>query len=404
VKIDTNDDNEIQILEAMVIDSLYIIEPNVEKFTGILGFGNLKKLFFQCAVPSFDATSFTQLKKLISVNMFNSTTILSVAGMSWLEELYCTSNAPNTIDFLGLSSLRQLEIVYDIAPDFSTLANLEVLDLSTSLLPDFSVFPYLERLTLLTYEPHSLTIDNLPNLQYVQFNGVQSEQNPDTMALTNLPALKKLIVNFSGCSSLDLTGTPNIEDVRMNMVQLSTIESVFPTIRKLEIHLNYSFQSLDVSNAQQLEWLAIPYCGALNNLDCSNATSLNHFEAVTSDSLGTINLNGCTALTSIGIINNPQLQSVLLKNGRNEQPQIEECENLAYFCVYESEVTDFVSWYPDAEINTYCTAARASNPNMISGNVSYDFTNSGCASLDAKNFVKIKKPARYGRFFYVHNS
>jgi hypothetical protein len=109
------------------------------------------------------------------------------------------------------------------------------------------------------------------------------------------------------------------------------------------------------------------------------------------DAVTSIDLSGCGQIQDFFVIAGiPQLESLFIKNGYLNIPQLTECPNLNYFCVDESEVGTFQSWYPDAEVNTYCTTSPAGNPNTISGDVTYDFTTSGCVALANPSFLKFK--------------
>ena len=80
---------------------------------------------------------------------------------------------------------------------------------------------------------------------------------------------------------------------------------------------------------------------------------------------------------------------------------------LSYVCADDPEVEILQLHLGEAvEINTYCTTAPAGNPNTISGNVSYNFTNAGCVTLASPDFIrfKIDDGATQGTSYSANNS
>jgi Leucine-rich repeat (LRR) protein len=89
VKIDTNNDGEIQVSEALAIKWLSLSSSSIANLTGIESFTNLQ--FLKCD--------------------FNQLTSLNVSGLTNLRYLDFNNNQLPSINVIGLSNLQSLSLL-----------------------------------------------------------------------------------------------------------------------------------------------------------------------------------------------------------------------------------------------------------------------------------------------------
>ncbi|WP_040474022.1 T9SS type A sorting domain-containing protein [Flavobacterium frigoris] len=108
IKIDSNNDNEIQRDEALAVQGLRLDGAGISNFDGLEYFTNIRILEFSWnKVTSFDASKFTFLKEL---NCFgNELNNLNLNSLQNLETLNCYANKLETLDLSGLSTLKFLD-------------------------------------------------------------------------------------------------------------------------------------------------------------------------------------------------------------------------------------------------------------------------------------------------------
>jgi len=85
--VDLNNDGEIQVTEAQLIDSLFIRNRNIFDLTGIEAFTSLRKLYCE----------------------YNNLTIIDIGSNAALTHLYCTGNQISILDVSKNSSLKVLD-------------------------------------------------------------------------------------------------------------------------------------------------------------------------------------------------------------------------------------------------------------------------------------------------------
>jgi len=98
VKIDTNNDGEIQVSEAQVINYLLIINSQISDLTGIEYFTNLN--WFNCAqnnLTTLDVSHLIQLNWLFCYQ--NNIASLNLTSLFHLKQLFCFQNNITSLDF-----------------------------------------------------------------------------------------------------------------------------------------------------------------------------------------------------------------------------------------------------------------------------------------------------------------
>ncbi len=358
-KIDTNSDLEIQLSEALAIDSLNVAFSEIANISGIEAFSNLKKL--RCEnnqIPVLDVSAIQGLTFLECSN--NELTSLNITGLVHLQYLSFNSNMIGTVSLSGFTALEFLfcRSALLTALDLSGLNNLTTVDCSHNLLTSWQVsnLPNLKHLNCANnLGMGSLNLSALPNLESL----ICEESGLTTLDLSEIPGLKGLYCEMNPMTALDLTGMHSLEMLNCAFNEISSIVLPQPnSIKSLQI-LGCPITTLDISQAPYLNDLNVAF-SPITALDCTNNYNL--------------------AVLSIGA--NPELHTLLIKNGLRQyfsQLQIDGCPNLTYVCADESEVADLVALSGGAfEVNSYCTAVPSPTRNTITGEIFFDAGNDGC--------------------------
>lgn len=327
IKIDANSDGQIQVSEAMMVDSLKVSGGFIVDLTGILSFSNLKKLdcSFNAISGTLDLTSLSSLKK---INCFtNHINALNVNGLNNLIELYCGSNQINVINFFGCSNLKLMHCegnpLYTL--DVTSLVNLQDLKCSYAQLT-------------------SLNVTGLSNLRQLVFDGNQIS----SISLNGLTSLSILDCSNNLLTNLNLTGLTNFSMLYCNNDQLTQLD--FSGLLR--------FSGLECSN------------NMLTTLDFSG-NPLFDYLVCQNNNLNYINLkNGINCM------------------GNDTSPQWSGNANLDFVCVDESEVSIVQSIINDSglvnvQANSYCSFIPGGNYNTIVGAVRFDGNSNGCDASDS---------------------
>jgi Leucine-rich repeat (LRR) protein len=197
-KIDTNNDGEIQVSEALAIQWLAVDQSNITNLTGIEGFTNL--LYLSCnsnQITSLNVSGLTYLYDLdCSDNLLPS---LDVSGLTNLQRLYCSNNQLPSIDVSGLTNLQWLFCYNNqlTSLNVSGLTNLKNLYCSDNLLPSLIVSGLTNLFQLICYDNilTSLNVSGLTNLAVL---------NCDTNQISSLD-VSGIVLNALSCNGNQLT-------------------------------------------------------------------------------------------------------------------------------------------------------------------------------------------------------
>ncbi|WP_396176707.1 leucine-rich repeat domain-containing protein, partial [Flavobacterium sp.] len=169
-KIDTNNDGEIQVSEALAIKWLRVYNNSITDLTGIESFTNLINL--NCSnnqLTSLIVSGLTNLKYLYCNN--NQLPSLNVIGLSNLQRLECQNNLLPSLNISGLSNLQRLECQNNLLPslNISGLTNLQTLKCGYNLLPSLNVsgLTNLQTLECSGNQLPSLNVSGLTNLSWL---------------------------------------------------------------------------------------------------------------------------------------------------------------------------------------------------------------------------------------------
>lgn len=216
VKIDTNDDGEIQISEALVIERLDVQNSNISDLTGINFFTNMAvlnadnnqitTLTINGELPniqliylngnSLTSVTLSNLPMLDTLGVsFNQITSISLQGLPNLWVLFCNTNHLTTIDLsqctalitCQLSDNQLTSIIFPNYPDANTPTE-PYFDLSGNLF---------ETLEAPNHRLSSFRCNNNPNLTFLnlkEFSHYTYQESgfnfPQDCSFSNCPALK----------------------------------------------------------------------------------------------------------------------------------------------------------------------------------------------------------------------
>ena len=253
-----------------------------------------------------------------------------------------------------------------------------------------------------------------------------------SLNLNGCTALEDLSCSYSGLTSLDLSGLSSLDTMFAQQnniatidvtgaVSLGNINIAYNQVTSLVVHDLPALQSISASG-NMISSLDIQNCpffftlviedNQLSTLDLSDIPSativqvqnnvLEHLilaennEIVqiklSNNLLTEINLNSCTNLNWGTFDNNPNLESILLKNGSLESLfniNINNLPNLQYVCSDDVQLNDVQVWltnngYGNVNINTYCSFTPGGEFFEIQGQSQYDFNSDGCSITDSK--------------------
>src|SRR5690554_1810057 len=211
IKIDTNDDGEIQVSEALAVYQLDVQNSNIENLTGIEAFVNLTHL--RCAT--------------------NSLIVLSFSSNVNLTHLWCDDNDLIYLDISNNINLIMLSCSGN---------NLTSLDISNNI--------NLAELGCAVNNLTELDVSNNTNLTYLHvYNNPLTE-----LDVSNNVNLISLYVNYNSLTELDVS----------NNVNLTTLQCMSNNLTELNLSNQPNLENLSVTSNPQLAYINIKNGGILN--------------------------------------------------------------------------------------------------------------------------------------------
>lgn len=352
IVIDANNDGEIQVSEALAIVDLSIYNSyyqapvsiyQVQSVEGVKAFANLKFLTLSnfANVTSIDVSGMNKLV-LVSFDDNPKMTSVNFTGCPILETIYVKN-----------SKLTHLDV--------SNLPKLNILDCSGG---DIQTINYAGSSTLKLFSCNdndisSINLATLPNLKTLSI----SQNNLTTLDVGNLQFLEKLTCSHNQLTTINFQNNPKVNYLEASNNLFTTLNlSPLPLLNYLRL-ANNQITSINLAQAPLLQTLIID-----NNL-------LTTFDITQNYHLQSMILSG----------NN--LQSMFLKNGRNNAPSFNNNQNISYICCDEGEIS-FVAnaltayGYNNVTLNSYCSFTPGGTYYTIKGNTKYDENNNGCDPND----------------------
>ena len=230
-------------------------------------------------------------------------------------------NGNNEIDFFeaeNLSVLNLRDSNIHLTEGLQYFTGLSILDIGHNPItsfPELSQMQQLTNLTIATTNLSSLTVQNLPNLQWITCTNTPSLL---TLTIQNLPNLTTLWCGGNSLTSVSLNNLPAIQDISISQNRLTTLsinsltslESVNCQANQLTdlyvsslVNLRYfrcAGNQIPNLNVAPLTNLEVLNC-ASNLLTSLNVSTLHNLISLSCgyNQLPTLNLNGLTTITDL---------------------------------------------------------------------------------------------------------
>ena len=365
IKIDANNNGEIEVEEALKVIRLQIDNSNIFDFSGIEKFANLKYLY--CSNNRATTLNVSGLKNLYLLDCENNMlSQLITSNCSKLFDLKLDNNPLRSLDLSGCSSIVTLNYFGTKLEDLNVRDCVKLFTLNV----ENNLLKTLDLRTL-----SSLTNLNVKNnkLENILFNETES------------------VLTYISCSGNVLS------DIRIsNMAYLTEIDCSFNKITAITLNNLPSFTTINCVN-NQLVTLNIENTKNLDNIYCSNnqleTIDLNSFSVLRrlycdNNQLKTINANNLSHLEVFHCSNN-NIGSLFLKNGSYEyDTDFSNNLNLEYICTDEGlEASTFQRLidnygYKNCEINSYCNFNPGGIFFEMQGKIILDSNKDGCNASD----------------------
>ena len=278
IKIDTDNDGEIQLSEALAVHRLKVSNSGIMDLTGISSFINLKNL--DCGYNILFNLDVSALVNLVTLNCSGSyfITTLDVSASPNLKQLFCDGNRLTDLNVNGLADLTILSCSNNKLTnlDVNSLTNLEVLICENNKLTD-------------------LNINGLNNLDTVMCNS----NNLVNLNLSGLPNLRALFCTRNLLTSINVSNLPN----------LTEFSCFYNQITSLDLSNSINLTSLSCGE-NKITTLILNGLTKLNNLECSylpdnliiNGANLNALKSLQyTGSNSTLTLNGFPGLENLNL-------------------------------------------------------------------------------------------------------
>ncbi|MCZ8196493.1 MAG: T9SS type A sorting domain-containing protein [Flavobacterium sp.] len=287
IGIDSNNDNEIQVSEALATTILDVSYSSIADLTGIEEFVNLQDL--NCAGNELISLNIDQLTSLLHLDINgNQITNLNLNELTNLTILSCPNNQISYLDLSGLTNLETLNC------EFNQLASLDLSELIN-----------LHNINCNFNQISTINFSGLVNIEEIicKYNSIQN------LSLVGMPNLKHLECNVNIISNLDLTGsTAILEWLDCSSNNLTTLDLTTATNLKGLLCSGSPITSLNISGLSELESVDCSYC-SLSNLDINGLDSLYYLNCDNNLFTNLDFLNVFTSLAEFHCANN-QLSSL----------------------------------------------------------------------------------------------
>ncbi|MBF4487055.1 MULTISPECIES: leucine-rich repeat domain-containing protein [unclassified Flavobacterium] len=384
--IDTNNNGEIEVSEALAIKRLDVSGTSISDLSGIENFTNL--IYLSCGVSKLtdlNVSALVNLKglncrssQLLSINISgltnlqelhcndNQLTSLNVLNLTNLRTLYCPNNKLSSLDTSGLNNLREIYCNNNLLSSLNVLnlVKLERLDCYSNLLSNLDVTGCVNLLKL------SCFFNKLSNLSVLECNNLQEikcDYNKlSSLNVSNLIRLQGLFCTNNELINLNTTRCTNLTNLHCYQNQLAELDlSGLTALTDLRC-FNNNLSSLNISNLTNLEFLSCEY-----------------------NKLTSLNLSALSKMQGLSCQNN-ELKSLFIKSNNLRWPTLDfqNNDNLVYVCADEEDLAlvqskiDQYGYSATCNVNSYCTFVPGGTFYVIQGNTRLDMNKNGCDALD----------------------
>jgi len=367
--VDTNNDGEIQVSEALAVTYFTLADRELTSVEGIEHFTNVENLRLQLNQLSHIDVSALPVLKWLEISQNPIQTLVLTPSITNLE---CFACGLTSLDLSGLPNLQDLEC---------SMNQLTALDLSASTSSQLSVFCYQNLLTSIVANPSLIYLncdDNLLtslNLSGLNALGVLSCSDNNISNIqwpSNLSSFQSLSLANNELTVLDTSQMTNLRGLNVANNQLNVLD-ITPLTQLFGLDISGNFYTTVGQLPAQLD-----------SFVCDNTQ------------LVELNLPAITpgAWEPYSVSGNQHLQYINAKNGAMNicmydwngdcSVEITDNPNLQFVCI------DEVEWFnvqalidqnnPSLVVSTYCTFTPGGNYNTINGTIQFDSSNNGCTS------------------------
>lgn len=363
-KIDTNNDGQIQLSEALAITWLDATTSSISDLTGIQSFSNL--IYLSCGDNSLMNLNISTLVNLQFLYCYNNQlSSLNTSNSPDLSVLQCGRNSISNLNIINCLSLNDLECE---ANHLTTLnvpnrPNLIFLDCSQNLLTSINI---IGDLSLLTFYFNNNQLQNINLNPFVNLIEISMGANPYT-SVVNLSTL----INLQTMFLQDLISpavSPLTDSVMPSLVSLATLKTDGSNFGNMHYYLLPALTFLLCRNTGLTSLSTIPTtisqlvteANLLTTVDLTAFTSLTIFQSynnpITSIVLGShpglfyldlgksqltsIDVSGLPALTNFNMNRCPLLTSCDVKNGLLTNFYFRYCPNLQSICADNAAINN----------------------------------------------------------------
>ncbi|PZX92625.1 T9SS C-terminal target domain-containing protein [Flavobacterium aquariorum] len=304
IKIDINNNNEIEVTEALSVYFLSIESSSIDDLTGILNFSNLYHLY--CPGNKLTFLDLKGLKNLIYLFCDdNQLTTLDVSNVNTIQNLFCRNNQLTSLNITNLNMLTHFYCGNNklASIDFNTSTNLQYLGCENNQITTLNINPFL-----------NLKILDCGNNQLTSLN------------LTGLNFLQTLNCSFNQLPSLNLIGLNNLTDINCSNNILTELNVLGQNqLESLDCSKN-SISNLDLVGLSQLSGL---FCSQ-NTLSSLNISGLN--------GLSIIECNN-NKLTSLDVKENLYLRELDCSNNLLTSLDLNSLSQLWFLILFQNKIT-----------------------------------------------------------------
>lgn len=270
--INTNGDNEIQLIEAFSFNGKIDISS--------LGISDLSGLEYFLSLTELDCS-------------INGLTSLDISSNTNLTHLKCANNPLDSIDISQQTGLTHFDCSWCFLPSIDVSQNTALTHLNCRI-NNFSSLDVRPNTALVSLKCDNNSLDSLDVSNNIHLTELDCSGNPLTSLDVSMnTALTKLGCSFNQLSTLDLSSNTMLNDLYCSHNVLTA----------LDVHHNPLLKNLDLRHNQ------------LTSLDLSSNTNLRYLNA-SHNQLTALDLVYNTSLNSL-LCNNNQLSSLNVQNGNN---------------------------------------------------------------------------------------
>ena len=304
-----------------------------------------------------------QLITRLQLDNFNIESLAGLNAFINLKRLDCSGNPLETIDLESFPSLTWFEC------SATGINNL-----------DLTKFPNLEHLLCNNNFLASLNVSTVPALNWLECRANQigmldlsentqlSFLNCAANQLTNLDCSANEMLTYIDCGnnpiiSLNITNLADLYQLNCSVMQLNALD--LTGVNLTQLHCSHNLLAeLDLSAQSNL-----------TDLSCSS----NFFES--------IDVSACAELANFSCYENPNLENLFIKNGKNQIMTFFGCPNLRYICADESEMImirgQIEMMGMECHANSYCSFTPGGNHYTMAGETRLDMALDGCSPADS---------------------